>query len=123
MSIPPRLAGRLNETLGPAAAGDFVTWLDETRAEHAELRADMAELRQEIRASELRLESNMDAKLAGLQAAIGGQIAALATDLRKEIHVVDNKIERRFSDLILWSFVFWVGAVAAIAVLAGALKP
>ena len=29
------------------------------------------------------------------------QLAALATDLRKEIHTVDNKIEKRFSDLLL----------------------
>jgi hypothetical protein len=30
--------------------------------------------------------------------------------------------ERRFGDLIKWSFVFWVGAVGAIAMLARALR-
>ena len=119
MSIPPRLAIKLNEVIGPSAAEDLVNWMDDTREDLAEIRADMAELRQEVRASELRLE----AKLAGLQVAIVGQIAALATDLRKEIHVIDNKIEKRFSDLLLWSFVFWVGAVGAIAMLAGVLRP
>ena len=29
--------------------------------------------------------------------------------------------QHRFSDVILWSFVFWVGADGAIALLAGAL--
>jgi hypothetical protein len=31
-------------------------------------------------------------------------------------------VERRFGDLINWSFVFWVGAVGAIAMLARALR-
>jgi hypothetical protein len=35
--------------------------------------------------------------------------------------LMEARFERRFSDLIKWSFVFWVGAVAAIAMLAGAL--
>lgn len=45
MSLPPRLAVKLNDTLGPEAAEDLVTWLDEMHAEHAETRADFAELR------------------------------------------------------------------------------
>ena len=35
---------------------------------------------------------------------------------------LDAKIERRFADLLKWSFVFWVGTVAAIAVLAKVLR-
>jgi chromosome segregation ATPase len=130
MSIPPRLASKLNEVIGPSAAEDLVNWLDETRARHAELRADLAEVRQEVRASEARLDAKFltqEAKfngqlaeqLSSVTATLGGQIAALA----QELHVVDNKIERRFSDLILWSFVFWVSAVGAIALLARALRP
>ena len=123
MSIPPRLASKLNEVIGPSAAEDLVNWLDDSRAQHAELRADFAELRQELRATELRLDAKLETKLGALKgelvSELGGQIAALA----KELHVVDNKIERRFSDLILWSFVFWVGAVGAIALLARALQP
>ena len=38
MSIPPRLAGKLTHVLGPAAAEDLVTWMEESRADHAELR-------------------------------------------------------------------------------------
>ncbi|HEX7939393.1 MAG TPA: hypothetical protein VF483_10405 [Gemmatimonadaceae bacterium] len=111
MSIPPRLATKLNETLGAPAAGDLVNWLDQMRAEHQEMRADFAELRQELRATELRLSG-----------VLGDNIANLGKELRQEMHVVDNKIEKRFSDLLLWSFVFWVGAVGAIAMLAGVLR-
>jgi hypothetical protein len=34
---------------------------------------------------------------------------------------IETLIEKRSADVIKWSFVFWVGAVAAIAMLAGVL--
>jgi hypothetical protein len=48
--------------------------------------------------------------------------------LRQEMHVgfakmhekmarLETRFERRFGDLIKWSFVFWVGAVGTIAML------
>jgi hypothetical protein len=43
-------------------------------------------------------------------------------ELRHEMHVgfarLETLIERRTSDLMKWSFVFWVGAVVSIALLA-----
>ena len=39
--------------------------------------------------------------------------------LRQEIALLETGFERRLGDLIKWSFVFWVGAVGAIAALAG----
>ena len=39
----------------------------------------------------------------------------------ERLHAVDKRIETVKSDLIAWSFVFWVGAVAAIAMLAKVL--
>ena len=35
---------------------------------------------------------------------------------------LSTRIEQRFSDLLKWSFVFWIGAVAAIATLGGLLR-
>lgn len=105
MPISPRLAVRLNDTLGSDASGDLVDWLDELRREHAEqreaARADFAELRQDMRAMEARITDNL-----------GGRI-----------HALEVKVEQRSADLIRWSFVFWVGAVAAIAMLAGVVHP
>jgi hypothetical protein len=66
------------------------------REDLAELRADFAELRQEMQVGFAKLHEEM----ARLEA----------------------RFERRFSDLIKWSFVFWVGAVGAIAMLAGVLR-
>jgi hypothetical protein len=40
MSIPPRLAGKLNQVLGADASEDLVNLMDEIRADLAELRHD-----------------------------------------------------------------------------------
>jgi len=90
MPIPSSLSRKLRETLGEDAGGDLVTWLEEERAERLQLRAELAEFRQQMAAMEMRLS---------------GQIADVKSDLMK------------------WSFVFWCGAVAAIAALAGVLRP
>ena len=44
------------------------------------------------------------------------------TEVVKGLHGLDKRIETVKSDLIAWSFVFWVGAVGALAVLAGVLR-
>ncbi len=74
--------------------------MDAQRGEWREaMRADFAELRQEMRAEFAEVRKEMQVGLAQMEA----------------------RFERRFSDLIKWSFVFWVGAVAAVAMLAGVL--
>ena len=64
------------------------------------LRGDFAELRHEMLLGFTRIDARFD---------------QLKSDLEK-------LIERRSGDLIKWSFVFLVGAVLAIATLAGVLK-
>ena len=64
------------------------------------LRGDFAELRHEMLLGFTRIDARFD---------------QLKSDLEK-------LIERQSGDLIKWSFVFWVGAVLAIASLAGVLK-
>ena len=91
-----RLPSALRESLGPAAAEDLVTIVDELRAEHAAFRADFAESRREVNARFDRMDERFQAL---------------------EIKLGDVK-----ADLMKWSFVFWVGAVGAIALLAGVLK-
>lgn len=85
----------------------MVSWMedvDSRRAEAAQLReslrADFAEFRETVRADFAELRQEMkdgDAKL------------------REEI-------KQAKYDLIKWSFVFWVSAVASIAALAGVLR-
>ncbi|MEX2177390.1 MAG: hypothetical protein WD801_01685 [Gemmatimonadaceae bacterium] len=61
--------------------------------ETSAVRADVAELRHEMQVGLVRMEANLAAQ-----------------------------IERSKADLMKWSFVFWCGAVAAIAALAGVLR-
>lgn len=42
--------------------------------------------------------------------------------LSLRIHQVDVRVAESKADLMRWSFVFWVGAVAAVAALAGVLR-
>ncbi len=103
MPITPHLSRKLHQALGEEAALEIMNWIqrvDAGTADFAELRAtmraDIAELRQEM------------------------QVGFAKT--HEEMARLETRLERRFGDLIKWSFVFWVGAVGAIAMLAGVLR-
>ena len=86
--------------------------LDEMRAERQErrreIRDDFAGFRREIRSDMLALEERLNGRFARVDARLGE---------------LDTKIGDVKSDLMKWSFVFWCGAVAAVAALAGVLRP
>ena len=98
-------------SLGSEAGEDLVTWMDEVAAHHEELRAsiraDFAEFRREMKEEIQALESRMLPRFDRLD---------------ERILYVDRRIGETKADLMKWSFVFWVGAVAAIAALAGVLR-
>jgi CRP-like cAMP-binding protein len=101
--ITPHLSRRLQQALGEEAALEFMNWIQRVDARSSDsverletVRADVAEVRQELQIGFVKL-------------------------LEQMAHL-ETRFERRFGDLIKWSFVFWVGAVAAIAALAGVLR-
>ena len=100
MALPSHLSKKLRQTLGADAGGDFVTWLDEMRGEREQFRAD-------ILAMETRLLERMDRRFAR----VDERLASL------QVAVADSKAE-----LMKWMLVFWVGAVGAIAALAGVFR-
>ena len=51
-----------------------------------------------------------------------GDVAELRHEVQVGFARMEALIERRVSDLMKWSFVFWCGALAAIAALAGVLR-
>jgi len=95
MAGSPHLRRKLSDAPGPEAGEDLVTWIDKTEAASG----DVAELRHEMELGFARI----DAKFERMEARFA-QLEAL--------------IDKRSADLIKWSFVFWVGAVSAIAMLA-----
>ena len=137
MAITPRLSRKLHQTLGDEAGKDLVNWMQQmdanhlnfarfdarlgeaaTRADLSGVRADLAELREATRADLAELRQEMNTGFAVLRQEMNTGFAAL----RQEMAHLEARFERRFSDLIKWSFVFWVGAVGAIAMLAGVLR-
>ena len=98
-----RLPSALRESLGPHAAEDLVTIVDEMRAEHASFRAEFLEFRREI-------QTRFDA------------IDARFDRIDQRFQTLEFRLGDVKADLMKWSFVFWVGAVTAIAVLAGVLE-
>jgi hypothetical protein len=92
MPITAKLSRKLYETFGDEAAGDMVDWMHQVDAQRSEFR-ELIEL----------TVARFEARLAQTEANIVA------------------KLEQRTADLMKWSFVFWVGAVAAIAALAGVL--
>lgn len=120
----PRLPERLVEALG-SDAEDFVNWMESIDTNLRELKGDVGELRHEMTVFKLELRAEMaEFRLAIQTQNDQSQLRLNATigDFRDTMAALDKRIAQTKSDLLLWSFVFWVGAVGAIATLAGVLK-
>src|SRR5687768_15597129 len=64
--------------------------------------------------------TGVETRLTGVETRLTG-VETRLTGVELKIAGVETMVERRSADLIKWSFVFWVGAVAAIAMLARVL--
>ena|SRR5687768_1323955 len=100
MTVPARLSRKLRDVFGAEAAEEMMA-----------LMMEMATQRRDILAAIQRL----DDRVQGLEVRLTKEIGAVRADLTKEIGNVK-------ADLMKWSFLFWVGAVSAIAMLAGVLQ-
>ena len=109
MLITPQLSQKLQQTLGQEASAEFMNWMHQVDARVADVatRADLAEVRESMRADMAELRQEMQVGFA---------------KMHEEMARLETRFERRHGDLIKWSFVFWVGAVGAIAMLAGVLR-
>lgn len=75
------------------------------------MRGDIAELRHSVAAEHAVIRKELaDAN------------ASLRTDMKEEFAMLRVQIADARADLMKWSFAFWVGAVVAIAALAGVLR-
>ncbi len=133
MAITARLSHKLHQTLGDEAAEDLVNWMQQVDAQRAELRElndlnfSRVDARFDARFTEARHATQAD--LSDLRHTMQADLAELRQEMnvgfaesRQEMARLETRLERRIGDLIKWSFVFWVGAVGAIAMLAGVLR-
>lgn len=118
MSFPPRLTESLRRALGDQAAEVMVSWMEDVDSR----RSESAQLRESIRADFAEFRESMRGDLAELRQEMRDGDARL----REEIRALDGRfggeIKQAKYDLIKWSFVFWVTAVASIAGLAKVLR-
>jgi hypothetical protein len=94
MAVTTRAPRALQQTLGDEPAEDVINWMQK-------MEADTVRISDKIDLLYQQHEARLDARFA-------------------EFHrVISAEINARFNDLLKWSFVFWAGAVGAIAALAG----
>lgn len=119
-----RFDARLNEARHESKA-DLADFRLVTQADIAGLReatqADIAELRQEMRAAFATQREATRADITGLREEMRAGFAGQREEIAGMEGRLEARFERRFGDLLKWSFVFWVGAVGAVALLAGVL--
>jgi hypothetical protein len=139
MPIAAKLSRTLYETLGREGAEAMVDWMQQVETRRSELRElnDLSFARIDARFGEARAGSEL--RLAEARADLDLRFARVDTrftELRAELDLrfaqVDTRfatlektlvehIERRFSDLIKWAFVFWVGSTVTLVVALAAL--
>jgi len=119
VAVPSPLSKKLREALGAEAAEDLVTRLDEARFQRdefrASIRADFGEFRQEVLAAIHDSEMRMLERIHKVQLDLGETLGA-------QLQALDRRIGDVKADLMKWSFAYWIGAIAAIAALAGVLR-
>ena len=117
MAAPKHVAKKLREMLGNEAGDSMVEWLDErdthydelrqeTRAEFAAIRQEMAGLREELHVG---------------FSAVDVKFAQLREDMRAGFAAMDVKFAQRNAELMKWALGFWIasllGVVGALAAL------
>jgi hypothetical protein len=115
MALSARATRALKETLGDDAADDISNWA-------ADMEGNQAQHRQLIDQQAERFAALLDVRFADFRRQTRDDLHEATTELRKEMHAMSVEVRDRFNDLCKWSFVFWCGAVAAVAALAGVLK-
>ena len=133
MAVSARLSRALRDSLGEEGADALVNWMIQVEASRSELynvidawkvttdsRFNEFEARIDLRFSEQ--QRWMDGRFSEQQRWTEGRFAEHQQEMRTGFANLETRFERRFGDLLKWSFVFWCGAVGAVAMLARALR-
>jgi hypothetical protein len=79
-------------------------------------------LGERIHGVETSLGERLGERIHGVETSLGERLGERIGKVELRIAEVDAHVAEVKADLMKWSFVFWVGAVGAIAVLAGVLR-
>jgi hypothetical protein len=144
MPITAVLSRTLHEALGDEAAADLVDWMQRVDTQRAELReinelnfariesrftemqqvtdARFGEARHELRAEVSAVRMEMHDGFAGVRDEMRAgfselKLAIANAEVKSERRSgeTESKMERRFAELLKWSFLFWCGTFATVA--------
>jgi hypothetical protein len=110
MPIAAKLSRTLYDKFGSEGAEAMVDWMQRVETQRSELRelSDLGFARIDARFGEARAQSDL-------------RFAEIREEMHTGFATLEKKIEQRFSDLIKWSFVFWVGSTVTLVVALAAL--
>lgn len=83
------------------------------------LRAEMAEMQGALRGAIGELRGELRGEMAALKTELRSEMKELRTEMRSDFKV---ELANARADLLRWSFVFWVGQVAAVVGLVAVLR-
>jgi F0F1-type ATP synthase membrane subunit b/b' len=102
-------AEALAEALGEASQGDLAT-----KADLAELRTEIAELKTELKTEIAELRTELKAEIAELRTELKAEIAGLRTELKAEIAAVRTELLKWIIGAIGFQTVVILGALISI---------
>jgi|SRR5471032_3332486 hypothetical protein len=118
MPISAVLSRTLHEALGDEAAADLVDWMQQVDKHRSELRElyELGFARIDSRFSEHRHEQRAETSALRLEMHDGFAAVKIAlAESKVATAAVESKIDHRFAELMKWSFLFWSGSFAAMA--------
>jgi hypothetical protein len=125
MAIPARLSRKLRESLGDEGANDLVDWMVQVEDRRSELQGIVDASRAAADARFAEFNARIDERFAEIDlrfSETNRRMDAGFAEHRAALAKLETVFERRFGDLMKWSFVFWCGAVGAVAMLVRALR-
>ena len=112
-----RMAGRFRDV--DARFAEFDARMEarfrDVDARFAEFDARMEARFRDVDARFVALESKMDSRFVELEAMLRRELQAESSELRQAITSLEARLERRFGDLMKWSFVYWTGSTITFA--------
>ena len=125
MPVPNKVARKFNELLGSEAADAMAAWMNGIEEDSRQVRADIAELRQEtaVQFADLRQEMNTRFEAINIRFAEQRQEMRVGfANVDAKFATMDAAASKRHADFMKWTLGFWavslvtlVGAIATLA--------
>jgi hypothetical protein len=128
MPIVAKLSRKLYDTLGSEAAEAMVDWMQQVETQRSELRelSDLSFARIDARFGEALSQidlrfAQIDLRFAEARAQTDVRFAEIRDEMHTGFAMLEAKLDRRFAEVIKWSFVFWVGSTVTLVTALAAL--